>query len=158
LRQNPPCEPGQAAGLPAGGDRIGGTPDGLPLAYEILPGNTADCTTLRMFLARIERQYGRARRVWVMDRGIPTGAVLAEMRECDPPVQYLVGTPKGRLSRLQKQLPAKPRQEALEPLCRAMQSAAARQSESVRLPRLEYIGTAGTPGCHTARPCCTGRR
>jgi hypothetical protein len=76
------------------------TPDGLPLAYEVLPGNTADCTTLRMFLARIERQYGRARRVWVMDRGIPTEAVLAEMRGSDPPVQYLVGTPKGRLSRL----------------------------------------------------------
>ena len=87
------------------------TPDGLPLAYEVLPGNTADCTTLRMFLARIERQYGRARRVWVMDRGIPTEAVLAEMRGSDPPVQYLVGTPKGRLSRLEKQLLAKPWQE-----------------------------------------------
>ena len=88
------------------------TPDGLPLAYEVLPGNTADCTTLRMFLARIERQYGRARRVWVMDRGIPTEAVLAEMRDSDPPVQYLVGTPKGRLARLEKQLLAKPWQEA----------------------------------------------
>jgi Transposase DDE domain len=88
------------------------TPDGLPLAYEVLPGNTADCTTLRMFLARIERQYGRARRVWVMDRGIPTEAVLAEMRAGDPPVQYLVGTPKGRLSRLEKRLLAKPWQEA----------------------------------------------
>ena len=88
------------------------TPDGLPLAYEVLPGNTAGCTTLRMFLARIERQYGRARRVWVMDRGIPTDAVLAEMRASDPPVQYLVGTPKGRLSRLEKQLLAKPWQEA----------------------------------------------
>ena len=88
------------------------TPDGLPLAYEVLPGNTADCTTLRMFLARIERQYGRARRVWVMDRGIPTEAVLAEMRGSDPPVRYLVGTPKGRLSRLEKQLLAKPWQEA----------------------------------------------
>ena len=88
------------------------TPDGLPLAYEVLPGNTADCTTLRMFLARIERQYGRARRVWVMDRGIPTEAVLAEMRASDPPVQYLVGTPKGRLSRLEKQLLAKPWQQA----------------------------------------------
>jgi len=88
------------------------TPDGLPLAYEVLPGNTADCTTLRMFLARIERQYGRARRVWVMDRGIPTEAVLAEMRGSDPPVQYLVGTPKGRLSRFEKQLLAKPWQEA----------------------------------------------
>ena len=88
------------------------TTEGLPLAYEVLPGNTADCTTLRMFLARIERQYGRARRVWVMDRGIPTEAVLAEMRGSDPPVQYLVGTPKGRLSRLEKQLLTKPWQEA----------------------------------------------
>jgi hypothetical protein len=88
------------------------TPDGLPLAYEVLPGNTADCTTLRMFLARIERQYGRARRVWVMDRGIPTEAVLAEMRGSDPPVQYLVGTPKGRLSRLEQRLLAEPWQEA----------------------------------------------
>jgi hypothetical protein len=99
------------------------TTDGLPLAYEVLPGNTADCTTLRMFLARacpceaqrkrgIEQQYGRARRVWVMDRGIPTEAVLAEMRGSDPPVQYLVGTPKGRLSRLEKQLLAKPWREA----------------------------------------------
>ena len=88
------------------------TPDGLPLAYEVLAGNTADCTTLHMFLARIEQQYGRARRVWVMDRGIPTEAVLAEMRASDPPVQYLVGTPKGRLSRLEKRLLAKPWQEA----------------------------------------------
>jgi hypothetical protein len=88
------------------------TPDGLPLAYEVLPGNTADCTTLRMFLARIEQQYGRAQRVWVMDRGIPTEAVLAEMRASDPPVQYLVGTPKGRLSRLEKRLLAKPWQQA----------------------------------------------
>ena len=88
------------------------TPEGLPLAYEVLPGNTADCKTLRMFLDKIETQYGRARRVWVMDRGIPTEAVLAEMRASDPPVHYLVGTPKGRLSRLEKQLLAKPWQEA----------------------------------------------
>jgi transposase len=88
------------------------TPEGLPVAYEVLPGNTADCKTLRMFLAKIEQQYGRARRVWVMDRGIPSEAVLAEMRRSDPPVQYLVGTPKGRLSRLEKQLLAKPWQEA----------------------------------------------
>jgi len=88
------------------------TTDGLPLAYEVLPGNTADCKTLRMFLAKIEQQYGRARRVWVMDRGIPTEAVLAEMRGSDPPVQYLVGTPKGRLSRLEKKLLAEPWQEA----------------------------------------------
>src|ERR1700723_1440209 len=90
------------------------TPDGLPLADEGLPGNTADCTTLRMFLDKIEQQYGRARRVWVMDRGVPTEAVLAEMRNSDPPVQYLVGTPKGRLSRLEKDLLAKPWQQARE--------------------------------------------
>jgi hypothetical protein len=83
------------------------TPEGLPLAYEVLAGNTADCKTLRMFLDKVERQYGRARRVWVMDRGIPTEAVLAEMRASDPPIQYLVGTPKGRLSRLEKPLLAK---------------------------------------------------
>jgi hypothetical protein len=88
------------------------TPDGLPLAYEVLPGNTADNTTLKDFLARIERLYGRARRIWLMDRGIPTEAVLAEMRQADPPVQYLVGTPKGRLSRLEKALLDRPWAEA----------------------------------------------
>ena len=88
------------------------TPEGLPLAYEVLPGNTADSTTLRDFLDRIERQYGKARRVWVMDRGIPNEATLEQMRQADPPVHYLVGTPKGRLSKLEKDLLGKPWQEA----------------------------------------------
>ncbi len=88
------------------------TPEGLPLAYEVLPGNTADSKTLRLFVDKIERQYGKARRVWVMDRGVPTEAVLAEMRNSDPPMQYLVGTPKGRLNRLEKHLLDKPWQEA----------------------------------------------
>jgi hypothetical protein len=88
------------------------TPEGLPLAYEVLAGNTADNTTLRSFLAKIEAQYGKARRVFVMDRGIPTEAVLAEMRQSDPPVQYLVGTPKGRLSRLERDLLDKPWHQA----------------------------------------------
>ena len=57
------------------------TPEGLPLAYEVMPGNTADNTTLRGFLERIERQYGKAQRIWLMDRGVPTEAVLAEMRD-----------------------------------------------------------------------------
>src|ERR1019366_6499134 len=78
------------------------TPEGLPLAYEVLAGNTADSTTLKDFLGRIERQYGKARRVWCMDRGVPTEEVLAQMRASDPPVQYLVGTPKGRLTRLEQ--------------------------------------------------------
>jgi transposase len=84
------------------------TPEGLPLAYEVLAGNTADSTTLKDFLARIERQYGKARRVWCMDRGVPTEAVLAQMRAADPPVHYLVGTPKGRLTRLEQALLEKP--------------------------------------------------
>lgn len=84
------------------------TPGGLPLAYEVLPGNTADSTTLKDFLARIERQYGKARRVWCMDRGVPTEEVLAQMRASDPPVHYLVGTPKGRLTRMEEALLDKP--------------------------------------------------
>ena len=88
------------------------TPEGLPLAYEVMPGNTRDSSTLRGFLARIERQYGKAQRIWLMDRGIPTEEVLAEMRASDPPVQYVVGTPKGRLTRLEQELLVKPWQQA----------------------------------------------
>jgi len=80
------------------------TPDGFPLAYEVLPGNTRDNTTLRSFLQKIEARYGKASRVWVMDRGIPTEETLSEMRQADPPVTYLVGTPKGRLTKLEKDL------------------------------------------------------
>src|SRR5246127_3720798 len=80
------------------------TPEGFPLAYEIFPGNTSDKTTLRDFLRKIEDQYGKADRVWLMDRGIPTEEVLAEMRASDPPIHYLVGTPKGRLTKLEAEL------------------------------------------------------
>jgi len=78
------------------------TTDGLPLAYEVLAGNTVDCTTLRAFLDKIKTLYGRARRVWVMDRGVPTEDTLRQMRE--EGVAYLVGTPKRRLSKLEKDL------------------------------------------------------
>jgi len=90
------------------------TPEGLPLAYEVLPGNTNETKTLRAFLAKIEHQYGKAQRIWCMDRGIPTEEVLAEMRRSEPPVQYLVGTPKGRLSRLEQSLTTKPWHSARE--------------------------------------------
>jgi len=90
------------------------TPEGFPLAYEVLPGNTADSTTLRTFLQKIEAQYGKAQRIWVMDRGIPTEKVLGEMRQADPPISYLVGTPKGRLTKLEKALLALPWQAARE--------------------------------------------
>lgn len=90
------------------------TPEGFPLAYEVLPGNTIDNQTLRDFLGRIERQYGRARRVWLMDRGIPTEEVLQEMKRSDPPAAYLVGTPKGRLNKLETELALQPWQQARE--------------------------------------------
>ena len=80
------------------------TPEGFPIAYEVLAGNTSDKTTLREFLHKIETQYGKAERIWVMDRGIPTEEGLAEMRQSDPPVYYLVGTPKGRLTKLEQSL------------------------------------------------------
>jgi transposase len=78
------------------------TPEGYPLAYEVFAGNTQDRATLRGFLAKIEELYGKAERIWVMDRGIPTEEVLEEMRESDPPVFYIVGTPKGGLSKYEK--------------------------------------------------------
>ena len=84
------------------------TPEGFPLAYEVMAGNTADNTTLQGFLEKIEDQYGKAERIWVMDRGIPTEKVLQNMRESDPKVFYLVGTPKGRLSRYEKTLTDQP--------------------------------------------------
>jgi len=84
------------------------TPEGFPLAYEVMAGNTSDKTTLHDFLQRIEAQYGKARRTWVTDRGIPTEEVLAEMRAAPTPTYYLVGTPRGRLSQLEKDFLSKP--------------------------------------------------
>jgi transposase len=78
------------------------TPDGFPLAYEVMNGNTSDRTTLRDFLKKIEETYGKAQRVWVMDRGIPSEAILAEMREPERQTFYLVGTPKGRIHQHEK--------------------------------------------------------
>jgi transposase len=78
------------------------TPDGFPLAYEVMNGNTADCSTLRGFLRKIETAYGKARRVWVMDRGIPSEGILKEMRDPERQTFYLVGTPKGRIAQHEK--------------------------------------------------------
>jgi len=84
------------------------TPEGLPLAYEMFPGNTADKTTLRGMLATIRRRYGAAERIWIMDRGIPTEEILTELRAADSGVHYLVGTPKGRLTRYEAALAERP--------------------------------------------------
>ncbi len=90
------------------------TPEGFPIAYEVMPGNTADNTTLPDFLEKIQTQYGKAERIWVMDRGIPTEEGLEKMRASDPPVRYLVGTPKGRLSKLEKSFLDKPWEQVRE--------------------------------------------
>jgi Transposase DDE domain len=87
------------------------TPAGFPLTYEVMDGNTSDKTTLKAFLSKIETQYGRAKRTWIMDRGIPTEDVLAEMRNAPTPIRYLVGTPRGRLTTLEKALAGKPWQD-----------------------------------------------
>ncbi|MGC2448115.1 MAG: IS1634 family transposase [Candidatus Sulfotelmatobacter sp.] len=78
------------------------TPDGFPLAYEVMDGNTSDRTTLRGFLDQIENTYGQAKRMWVMDRGIPSEAILAEMRNPARPMSYLVGTGKGKIKQYEK--------------------------------------------------------
>jgi transposase len=78
------------------------TPEGFPLAYEVMEGNTSDRTTLRGFLDKIENSYGKARRVWVMDRGIPTEAVLEEMRSSNREIFYLVGTPRSKVRLYEK--------------------------------------------------------
>ena len=82
------------------------TPEGFPVAYEVMPGNTSDKTTLPEFLCKIEAQYGKMNRLWIMDRGIPTEEALEQMRQ--EGASYLVGTPRGRLTRLEDQLFAEP--------------------------------------------------
>jgi transposase len=82
------------------------TPEGFPLSYEVMSGDTADSTTLSGFLDRIKHRYGQANRIWVMDRGIPTEDSLAKMRSIG--ASYLVGTPKGRLNKLEQSFLAQP--------------------------------------------------
>ena len=90
------------------------TPEGFPIAYEVLAGNTQDKQTLADFLKKIEEPYGKAERIGVMDRGIPTEKVLEQMRTSDPPVRYLVGTPRGRLTEYEEKLAGLPWQVARE--------------------------------------------
>ena len=82
------------------------TLEGFLLSYEVMGGGTADSTTLSSFLDRIEHRYGRANRIWVMDRGIPTEDSLAKMRRIG--ASYLVGTPKGRLTKLEQAFAKQP--------------------------------------------------
>lgn len=90
------------------------TPEGFPLAYEVMSGNVQDRQTLVHFLKKIRRHFGKARRTWIMDRGIPTEETLALMRKPRHRISYLVGTPKGRLTRLERSLQEKPWRTARE--------------------------------------------
>ena len=85
------------------------TPEGFPLGYEVLPGNTVDSTTLRGILKTMELRYGKARRVWLMDRGVPTEEVLKEMRT--EGIDYLVGTPRSKLNTFEEKFLDRPWQE-----------------------------------------------
>ena len=85
--------------------------EGFPLAYAIIPGNTRDKTTRQFFLEKIQAQYGKANRIWIMDRGIPTEATWQAMRQSDPPVSYLVGTPRERGDQFQDQFEKRPWQK-----------------------------------------------
>jgi transposase len=78
------------------------TTDGFPLAYEVMGGNTSDRATLRGFLDKIEKTYGKAKRMWVMDRGIPSEEILREMRDPAREIFYRVGTPKGKIQQYAK--------------------------------------------------------
>jgi len=90
------------------------TPEGLPLAYEVMAGNTSDKTTLWEFVEKIEAQYGKAMRTWVMDRGVPTEATLEKMRTASPRINYLVGAARGRLTRLEQAFLKQPWEQARE--------------------------------------------
>ena len=87
------------------------SPEGFPLAYEVMPGNTSDKTTLHLFLEKIQAQYGQAKRIWIMDRGIPTEETLQQMRQSDPPVSYLVGTPRARWEQFKEEFEKLPWQK-----------------------------------------------
>jgi hypothetical protein len=88
---------------------------------------------LRAFLQKIEEQYGKADRIWLMDRGIPTEEVLAEMRASVPPIHYLVGTPKGRLTALEAALLPLPWEKVREGVEVNARAAAAGQCADLHL-------------------------
>jgi hypothetical protein len=93
---------------------------GFPLACEVMSGNVQDRQTLVHFLKKIRRHFGKARRTWIMDRGIPTEETLALMRKPRHRISYLVGTPKGRLTRLERSLQDKPWRTARDPVNAAL--------------------------------------
>lgn len=110
------------------------TPEGFPINYEVLAGNTSEKTTLIDLTAKIEKMYGKARRVWLMDRGIPTEHSLAAMRQSG--IGYLVGTPRRLLDEFQDKLIGQDWQHV---------------NESVRVKHLEKNGECYVLACSKSR-------
>ena len=81
------------------------TREGMPLGYEIFAGNTADVTTVRDIVASMERRFGKAKRVWVMDRGMVSAENIAWLNETGR--RYVIGTARAELKRWSKQLAEK---------------------------------------------------
>src|SRR5216683_7377563 len=89
--------------------------DGMPLGYQLFAGNRNDVTTLEEIVERIERLYGKAQRIWVLDRGLVSEENLRFLKAANR--RYLVGTPKGLLKRFEGELRAQdwqPVREGLE--------------------------------------------
>ena len=76
--------------------------EGFPFSYETFNGNRADVSTIETILRMVERKYGKARRIWVFDRGIVSEENLAAIRKRDG--QYLVGTPRSQMKRFEAEL------------------------------------------------------
>src|SRR6266700_4289143 len=78
------------------------TSEGFPFSYETFDGNRADVSTMETILRMVERKYGKARRIWVFDRGIVSEANLAAIRKREG--QYLVGTPRSQMKQFEAEL------------------------------------------------------
>lgn len=78
------------------------TPEGFPLSYEVFDGNRADVTTLEEALEAVERKYGKARRIWVFDRGIVSQRNLEILQARG--ASYIVGTRRSTLDRFEQEL------------------------------------------------------
>ena len=81
------------------------TTDGIPLGYEVFEGNRSDSTTVEAMVTAMEAKYGRAKRIWVMDRGMVSEDNLRFLREREG--WYIVGTPKAMLRRFEEHLTEK---------------------------------------------------
>ena len=76
--------------------------EGFPFSYETFDGNRTDVSTMETILRMVERKYGKARRIWVFDRGIVSEENLAAIRKRDG--QYLTGTPRSQMKRFEEEL------------------------------------------------------